>query len=200
MTRSAAERSLRNCLSAALSGTLLLGSLPANAVVKQPLPVRLDAPRAKATLLLDRFTFGIRPGDIDTVTREGVDAWFDNQLDPSRVDDSALEQRLDVYPALRMTQTARLARYPEPNSIRQMARTGALPSDPEARAIVRNQVEFYQMAQQNKAANGVAARAAAPVVRMTPGGMQQPVTVAPSVSATADAAKVNAAAAADLKN
>ena len=31
---------------------------------------------------LNRFTFGVRPGDVDRVRTEGLDKWFDEQLHP----------------------------------------------------------------------------------------------------------------------
>ncbi len=39
--------------------------------------------RERALQVLDRFTFGPRPGDVDHVLAMGVDKWFDQQLNPS---------------------------------------------------------------------------------------------------------------------
>ena len=38
---------------------------------------------------LNRFTFGPRPGDVAAVEGMGVERWFEMQLHPERMDDSA---------------------------------------------------------------------------------------------------------------
>src|SRR5215469_4448043 len=52
---------------------------------------------------LDRLTFGPRPGNADTVSAMGVDKWIELQLDPEKIDDSAIEARLEQYRTLRMS-------------------------------------------------------------------------------------------------
>src|ERR1700681_4596940 len=47
---------------------------------------------------LNRFTFGPRPGDIAAVQAMGLKRWFDQQLNPSSIDDSALDERLAMFP------------------------------------------------------------------------------------------------------
>ncbi|HEY3160699.1 MAG TPA: DUF1800 domain-containing protein [Vicinamibacterales bacterium] len=44
--------------------------------------------------MLNRLTFGERPGDADRVRAIGLAAWIDQQLHPSRIDDRAAEARL----------------------------------------------------------------------------------------------------------
>jgi hypothetical protein len=41
--------------------------------------------REKATQLLNRFTFGPRPGDIDAVIKAGPQSWFEEQLNPASI-------------------------------------------------------------------------------------------------------------------
>jgi uncharacterized protein (DUF1800 family) len=43
---------------------------------------------------LNRLTYGIRPGDIERVRAMGLQRWIDQQLDPGRIDNSAVEPRL----------------------------------------------------------------------------------------------------------
>jgi hypothetical protein len=43
---------------------------------------------------LNRLTFGPRPGDVAAVESIGLTTWFENQLNPSKIDDSALQARL----------------------------------------------------------------------------------------------------------
>jgi uncharacterized protein (DUF1800 family) len=43
---------------------------------------------------LNRLTYGVRPGDVERVRTIGLQRWIDQQLDPGRIDNSALERRL----------------------------------------------------------------------------------------------------------
>jgi uncharacterized protein (DUF1800 family) len=109
---------------------------------------------------LNRLTFGPRPGDIEAVKKMGVDAWFERQLNPAAIDDSALELRLDSFPALRMPQAELMDRYPSPQLLRQMIQTNAeLPSDPVKHAIYADQIAFYKIAKAKKEAADVNAAA-----------------------------------------
>ncbi|MEL6613240.1 MAG: DUF1800 family protein [Bacteroidota bacterium] len=40
--------------------------------------------REAAAHLLNRFAYGPRPGDVDAMVNQGLDAWFAAQLDPRR--------------------------------------------------------------------------------------------------------------------
>src|SRR6476646_9444529 len=45
--------------------------------------------------VLNRLTFGPRPGDVDQVRRTGIDKWIDLQLHPDRIaENPVLEQRM----------------------------------------------------------------------------------------------------------
>ena len=54
---------------------------------------RPDDP-ATITHVLNRLTFGPRPGDVERVRQVGVAAWLDQQLHPANIDDHAAEARL----------------------------------------------------------------------------------------------------------
>ncbi|MGH7551667.1 MAG: DUF1800 domain-containing protein [Longimicrobiales bacterium] len=56
----------------------------------------------QAIHLLSRATYGVRQQDVEEVLRIGADDWIDRQLDPSRIADNALEERLE-----RMSQDSR---------------------------------------------------------------------------------------------
>src|SRR5499426_4820451 len=47
---------------------------------------------------LSRLTFGPRSGDVERVQKMGLSAWIDQQLAPSRIDDSALASHLPAMP------------------------------------------------------------------------------------------------------
>src|SRR4051794_26222670 len=53
---------------------------------------RLDD--AAITHVLNRLTYGPRPGDVERVRAMGLQNWIDRQLSPARLDDEALNQRL----------------------------------------------------------------------------------------------------------
>ncbi len=53
--------------------------------------------------VLNRLTFGPRPGDVELVRRMGVEKWIDQQLHPERIpDDPLLEAKLKPLETLRM--------------------------------------------------------------------------------------------------
>ena len=58
--------------------------------------------------VLNRLGFGARPGDVERVRSMGLEAYIESQLQPERVDDSALEARLASFQTLTMS-TADLA-------------------------------------------------------------------------------------------
>src|SRR5271168_101635 len=101
----------------------------------------------RALHALNRFTFGPRPGDVAAVQAMGVQRWFEQQLNASSIDDSALEARLAMFPAMRMQEAELKQRYPSPQMLRQMiARNMPLPSDPVEHAIYADGIAFYKEA------------------------------------------------------
>ena len=56
----------------------------------------------RALHALNRLTFGPRPGDAQQVMSMGVEQWIDLQLHPDKIDDSALNSRLEPFRTLRM--------------------------------------------------------------------------------------------------
>jgi len=45
--------------------------------------------------VVQRLSFGIRPGDLAEATEKGIDHWVDEQLHPDGIDDSLVEE---VFP------------------------------------------------------------------------------------------------------
>jgi uncharacterized protein (DUF1800 family) len=106
---------------------------------------------------LNRFTFGPRPGDVAAVQAMGLKRWFEQQLNPSSIDDSAVETRLEMFPAMKMSQAEMIRRYPSPQVLRQMiARNMPLPSDPVEHAIYADEIAFYKAAKAKQEAKQVA--------------------------------------------
>jgi uncharacterized protein (DUF1800 family) len=63
---------------------------------------------------LNRLRFGPRPGDLDRVKEIGLQKWIDQQLYPESIDDSALQNRLERFPTLKMSSAQLLNEFPEP--------------------------------------------------------------------------------------
>jgi uncharacterized protein (DUF1800 family) len=129
---------------------------------------------------LNRLTFGPRPGDVAAVQEMGLSTWFENQLNPSKIDDSALQARLAQFPAMQMSQADLMARYPSQQVIRQMEQRDALlPNDPVERAIYGDQMAFYKIQKARQEATKAAAPAgdsnAMAGDSMTPGAASAPV-------------------------
>ena len=102
---------------------------------------------------LNRLTFGPRPGDVAAVQAMGLSKWFELQLNPSSIDDSALDARLQMFPAMQMSQAELTQRYPSPQVIRQLAqRGGPLPVDPVEHAIYADSIALYKIQQAKQAA------------------------------------------------
>ncbi len=87
---------------------------------------------------LNRLGFGPRPGDIERIRRTGLDRWITQQLDASKIDDSASEARLKNFTTLRMTTSELLAKFPNPGQLlRQLQRRGELPAELQEAAEAR---------------------------------------------------------------
>ena len=110
-------------------------------------------PQQKTLHALNRLTFGPRPGDEAAVSRMGLEAWFQRQLHPERIDDSAFEQRLQQFPAMQLSSGELMRRFPSPQMIKQMERTDApLPRDPAERAIYADFEAAYDARVKNQGA------------------------------------------------
>jgi uncharacterized protein (DUF1800 family) len=82
-----------------------------------------------AAHLLSRFSFGARPGDIETITQTGVETWFEQQLQAS-LEDSKVEEAIAGFESLKMTNEEIVKTYPRPGQVLQMAiRDGVIARD-----------------------------------------------------------------------
>src|SRR5436190_9670182 len=63
--------------------------------------------------VLNRLTFGSRPGDLDQVRRMGVEKWIDLQLHPDRIsEDPVLESKLKPLGTVQLATWQILEKYP----------------------------------------------------------------------------------------
>ena len=72
------------------------------------------SPDEKINHLLNRITFGARPGDMEKVREIGLNTFMDEQLHPERIDDLAVEARVAALPTLSMTPEELIENYPQP--------------------------------------------------------------------------------------
>jgi uncharacterized protein (DUF1800 family) len=112
--------------------------------VKLPAPPKLKQIQGDDRVFhaLDRLTFGPRPGEIDQVKAMGLDVWINQQLHPANIDDTAMEQRLQQFPAMRLREDELTHKFP-PGSIIRQVENGKISVplfNPTERAIYENQV------------------------------------------------------------
>src|SRR5215203_2641831 len=114
----------------ALSLVLLLG-----ATAQAPIVQALAPADERAILhVLNRLTYGPRPGDVERVTAMGLQQWIDLQLAPSRLDNSAVEARLKRLETLTLDSATIQREYAGPAMAerrkRQLENPDAVPVDP----------------------------------------------------------------------
>jgi uncharacterized protein (DUF1800 family) len=76
--------------------------------------------RQAAMHLLNRFTYGSTPGEVDSVVKMGLEKWFKQQLEGTLPDDS-LNNRLRAFDAINLSNAEALSKYPEGFVITNMA-------------------------------------------------------------------------------
>ena len=95
--------------------------------------------------ILNRFTYGPRPGDVERIRAEGVSKWFSQQLNPWQIDDSALDRRLDDYPAMKLPIGKLMELYPNQQMIRAtMNGRNGVPGGEGEKALYKTQEERYK--------------------------------------------------------
>ena len=107
----------------------------------------------RARLLLSRATYGARPGDLDAVLAQGTKAWLEEQLEPERIDDSAVVTSLGKLDNLQLSTTELMRKYPQPSRAEREAMLKArssgermAPARDGARVVLRElwQAKLYR--------------------------------------------------------
>jgi uncharacterized protein (DUF1800 family) len=105
----------------------------------------------KILQVLNRFTYGPRPGDIERLRTIGLSAWFQQQLFPLSIDDRALDKRLADYPAMQLPLNRLMEMYPDNQMIRQtMNGRASSPGGAAEHAIYADQMERYKEKKKGK--------------------------------------------------
>ena len=153
--------SLRSAVAALLAAQMLLPAGSAAQMADPPQPASQAAPsvppdpaaKAGSPLapltqdervlhLLNRFTYGPRPGDVERVKAMGVSAWIVQQMSPQKIDDRGLEARLAEFPAMSLPLAQMMAMYPTQAMVRQEAQgkiNAMVPAGEAERAIYADQ-------------------------------------------------------------
>jgi uncharacterized protein (DUF1800 family) len=112
-------------------------------------------PRERVQQVLDRFTFGARPGEVDSVLAMGEDKWLVQQMDPGTVKDAVTDRKLADFPTLNMTVPQLLLTFPDRGQIGPVA-DGKVPypTDPLLNAVYEVQVYKLLQERDKKKADG----------------------------------------------
>src|SRR6185312_7039581 len=112
-------------------------------------------PRERALQLLDRFTFGPKPGEVERVLAMGTDTWLEQQLNPDSIPNNALNKRLNDFPTLGMSAEDALKTFPDRGMVTAVADGKVpMPSDPLLGGLYEVQVHKLQQERDVKGTNG----------------------------------------------
>lgn len=135
---------------------------------------------------LNRFTFGVRPGDVERVRAVGLDKWFDEQLHPEKIDDGAVESRLAPFRTLKMSTREMVENFPPPQVLKAIENGRmSMPRDPAKKAVYESRMAAYQQRQQNKEDKAAAGNNAG-IDPETPAAKTQPPTITQTIGDTKD--------------
>src|SRR5271170_6818566 len=110
----------------------------------KPVPIIPLTQQERAQQLLNRFTFGPRPGDLEQVLALTPEKWFEQQLNPASIPDSALDKRLTEFPTLGMQPDQALTLFPDRFTLQQVAEgKRPYPADPLLASMYEVQVYKY---------------------------------------------------------
>jgi uncharacterized protein (DUF1800 family) len=134
---------------------VLLATLPLHAQKKatakpkaptaaKPGPLVPLTQQERAQQLLNRFTFGPRPGDLEQVVALTPEKWFEQQLNPASIPDPALDKRLSEYQTLNMQPDQALTLFPDRFTLQQVAEgKRSYPAEPLLASMYEVQVDKF---------------------------------------------------------
>jgi uncharacterized protein (DUF1800 family) len=103
----------------------------------------------KVLQVLNRLTFGPRPGDAQAVKEVGLKKWIEQQLHPESIaENPALLEKLKPMDTLQMSAGELVRNYPAPQQIRQMV-NGQMPfpTDPDRKLMLTRAMERFEKRQ-----------------------------------------------------
>ncbi|MDQ2834727.1 MAG: DUF1800 domain-containing protein [Acidobacteriota bacterium] len=110
----------------------------------KPTPLVPLTSQQRAQQLLNRLTFGPRPGDLEHVLAITLEKWFEQQLNPDSIPDDALNKRLNEFPTLNLSPDKALQLFPDRFTLNQVADgKWPYPTDPGLASMY--QVQVYKV-------------------------------------------------------
>ena len=183
---------LRRAILPVVAGLLIV--LSAGTVQAQETPSGTPADRDEIVHVLNRVTFGPRPGDVEAVEKMGLRNYIEQQLHPETIDDSVVEQEVSRFELLQMTsqQLANLYIEERKNNLKKQKKAAAATQNLAAaqnptagQPPAGNQAEAMQPADKTAVASGeTQIEPPPPQIQPTPG--QTPKERLASMVATAN--------------
>jgi uncharacterized protein (DUF1800 family) len=118
-------------------------SKPKPPAAAKPVPLTPLTERERAQQLLNRFTFGPRPDDLEQVLTLTPEKWFEQQLNPASIPDTALDKRLAEYTTLNMQPDQALFFFPGRFTVSQVA-DGKRPNPTDPLLAAMYEVQIYK--------------------------------------------------------
>jgi uncharacterized protein (DUF1800 family) len=123
---------------------------PARAVKLTPLNAH-----DRVQQMLDRFTFGPKPGEVDQVLAMGEDAWLAQQMNPASLPDAVWNKRQGDFPTINMSVPQLLLTFPDRPQVGAVRDGKApYPTDPVLNAVYQVQVFKLTEERDKKKADG----------------------------------------------
>ena len=135
-------------LALTLTAMALISGLPRNSKAGGRFDSKLSKDQ-QILQVLNRLTFGPRPGNVEEIRRLGVDKWVELQLHPDRIPENpVLEEKLKPLETLRMAPDEIMAAYPQVNPALMMRPTplNELLSQDQMRRVMNGVAEDRQTA------------------------------------------------------
>ena len=99
-----------------IASTAFISVDPSSSTIRMPYQQAGLSKKQAAAHLLNRFSFGIQPGQIEEVVKMGLENWLQQQLEAS-LPDTELDKRLAGFDALKMSNEAIVNHYLTPVQI-----------------------------------------------------------------------------------
>lgn len=80
----------------------------------------------KVSHLLDRISFGPRPGDLERVMKMGWEKYLDEQLHPERINNDLVESKLKNLESIHLSNSELAKYFPPPQAVREALRSRGL--------------------------------------------------------------------------
>jgi len=110
----------------------------------KPAPLAPLNSQERTQQLLNRFTFGPRPGDLEQVLAITPEKWFEQQLNPASIPDPIVDKRLSEYTTLNLQPEQALQLFPDRFTISQIA-DGRHPYPNDLLLIAMYEVQVYKL-------------------------------------------------------